>query len=290
MPSRRSLLAGLGSMGATIPLAGCFWDVTNDSSLTLEMESVSRDELGQARVRPVAEQGPWVRQVVARGLENGTTVYGRKPLERSDFLDVDGTYYAVHVSKNGTATVERPVLEATEVAAPDGPVNDWGNVSRADGLTLRCAVSTRDRNDLPGCVIYGGNESAFLPKPRFRYLESGEETYYRLEVEERPVDLDRYEYSFESVAETRSAFAEYVARERVAIDFSTGDLTAEQRDILETAAAEGTYEESPPPYSAALQELVDRIERTQQRSGTYEIYVRFEGEYYRLSYQQFFDG
>lgn len=42
---------------------------------------------------------------------------------------------------------------------------------------------------------------------------------------------------------------------------STVNLSAKQRDILETAANDGVYRESPPPYSDTLQD----IERVQSR-------------------------
>lgn len=284
MPTRRQVLIGGSGLGATATLGGCLGDLGGSSSrLAIRLEPVSRPELGQKDVVAVDDLGPRARSVVDDGLANGATAYGRKPRSfvGHPFVRVDGAYYAIQVTENGSEEVERPVLEAEQVDTADGSVSDWGNLSRSDGFTLRCAVSARDDDDR-SCVVHGGNASAFWPEPRFRYLERGEESYYRLTVAERSVSLDRYEYAFDRVAENESAFADYAARELVAIDFDQADLSMKQRDVLETAASDGVYEESP-PYSDELQELTRRIRNADDGV---EAHVRFDGSYYLARVQQ----
>lgn len=283
MVDRRTLLGALTGIAGMTALTGCLWDSSNGSSLTIQLNEVPREQLGQSKAYKLEKVEPRAREIVREGLINGTTVYGTKPLEAGTFVLSDGSYYAVRVMQNGTETVERPVLDAERVAAPNGSVSDSRELSRSDTLTLKCAVSTHDRQDTRPCVIFAGNHSVFWPELQVQYFERGDETYYRLRTSEQTVTLDRYDYTFERVARNQSSFADYIAQEQVEINF-TG-AAAKQRDILRTAANEGMYRESP-PYSAALEALVDRVrsagdERT--------VYVRFNGTYYEASVVRVFD-
>ncbi len=283
MVTRRTVLSSLTTIGVTSTFTGCLWDTSNDSSLAIHLETVSRRDLGQINVVDEGELTPRARSVFSEGLTNGTIAFGTQPFESGEVVHSGGSYYAVQVSENGTEAVQWPVLDATEVSTANGSVSDWGNLSRSDAYTLRCAVSSRGNP----CPIYAGNHSVFWPELRFRYLESGDETYYRLQTSEQTVTLDRYRYTFEPVAANRSAFVDYAMRELVAIDFSTVNLSAKQRDILATAAEEGTYRESPPPYSAALEGLVDRLKSVYGPETS--VYVRFNGNYYEARHTQSFD-
>lgn len=279
---RRHALTLLVVLSGTIAFTGCLWDTTNDSSMAVQLEEVPREQLGQEDALVPAQMEPRAREIVNDGLANGTIAHGRKPLSNGTFISSNGSYYAVHVSKNGTATVERPVLEAEKVSAPNGSVSDWGNLSRSDSQTLRCAVSTRDRQDIP-CVIFRGSDSAFWPELRFQYLESGDSTYYQLNTSMQTVTVDRYRYTFERIASNRSAFTAYVVRDQTML---TANLSADQREILRKAAADGIYRESPPPYSDSLRSLVDRIRAVSDGS---TVYVRFNGTFYEATARQSFD-
>lgn len=288
MTTRRQVLASAGGLGGVTALAGCPLYTGNDSSMAIYIEDVSREDLGQNYVVAADELEPRARAVVREGLSNGTIVHGTKPIRSDEIVLLDGSYYAVQITENGTETVTRPVLDATEVASADGTAADWGNLSESDALTLRCAVSTRDERDAPPCVVFAGNDSAFWPDLRFRYFEGGDETYYRLHASEQRVTLDRYDYTFDLVASSRSAFAEYAESELVAINFATIDLSAEQQDILDTAADDGIYRESPPPYSEDLRDLVERL-RAANGNAESSVYIRFDGNYFVARYSQTFN-
>jgi len=175
MPSRRRVLAHAAGIGAAAALTGCVLDTSNDSSLSLRLEHVPRERLGQRLATPVEELQPRARETAVAGLANGTTAYGRPPLAAGEVVVADGTYYEVRVTQNGTATVERPVVESEAVSAPDGSVGDWGGLSRSDAEALRCAVATRDEPDARPCVL-PGEDSDFWPEPRFRYSRPGPRT------------------------------------------------------------------------------------------------------------------
>jgi len=286
MVSRRAVLGHVAALGGATTLTGClFGAFSNGSSLAIHMTAVSSSELEPEAVPTLDDLEPRARTVVSEGLSDGTITYGRNPLANGSYVAVDGAYYVATVEANGTEAVERPVLEAEAVSESDGTIGAWEDVDSSDEFTLRCAIQAPDRVYEPPCVVLGGNHSAFWPELQFQYFEPGDMGPYRLDVSQQTVTLDRYEYTFERVAETRSAFLDYAVSERVAIDFSTVGLSAEQRDILETAATEGVYRESP-SYSSALQDLERRI---QSAGDDRTVYVRFNGSYYEASVDQVYD-
>jgi|AntDeeMinimDraft_5_1070356.scaffolds.fasta_scaffold20757_1 hypothetical protein len=279
MLTRRSVLVHVVGLGGTTALTGClFGAFNNGGSLAITLTPISRSEIVPTATA-LEDLEPRARATVTDGLANETTVYERQPLEAGAFVLADGVYYRVTVEANGTERVERPVLEAESISESDGPVGGWEGLTPSDDFTLRCAIQAPDRVYEPPCVILGGDNSAFWPELQFEYFHPGNMGPYRLHTSEQMVTLDRYDYSFERVADNQSSYTDYVLNRRVAIDFSTVDLPAEQRDILETAAAEGVYRETSPPYSDALEDLQGRI----QSPGSYTVYVRFDGTYYEAS-------
>ena len=270
--NRRALLSSLAS-GGVAALAGCL-DTTNDSSLAVELNRVPKAQLGQPDTVSTDELDADVRAVASDGLGDGTTFTGAQRLDPEEFVVVNGSYYTVAIARAGSGTVARPVLEAEPVSDVDGPVGAWGNLSDSDTTTLRCALSNSERSAVRPCLIPRQNDSTFWPSLQFQYFQHRERTY-RLRTTERAVDLDQYEYTFDRVAKNESSFAEYVATERLRIDAAT--VSGAQRDILRTAATEGVYRESPPPYSEALQSLAEQI---LAEGFDVTTYVRVDGSYY----------
>lgn len=285
MPSRRQVLAHLAI--GTAASSGCLlWDTRDDSALALHFEPVDASDLGEEFLFTAAEWSATQRQLVGDGVPNGTARYGHRPLRGGEFVEVDGTYYAVDVAENGTETVARPVLRAERVSGVDGEARGFADLSREDALTLRCAVATSSGEGPEPCaVLHAGEESAFWPDPPFEYWTNGDDSYH-LTVSEQNVTLTRFDYTFRPVARSRPAFADYAARELLAADYDSMDLTAEQRDILRAAAREGVYRESPPPYSDEFLDLVDAF-----RAGADSArdYVRFDGAYFLARTTEFHD-
>jgi hypothetical protein len=279
MVTRRRFLARASSLGAVAALAGCALN-SDDSSLGIELTRVPSEELVESEVRAMGELDDRARAVVRDALDGGVTVYGARPVDGGGFVRLDGSYYVVRVTDDGSGTVTRPVLEADVVSDADGPVGDWSSVSGSDSRTLRCAVSTAGDEGEP-CVIHD-DDSAFRPEPPFRYLARDEEGYYRLRTVERAVTLDRSRYAVELVAESRAGFTEHMAQNSVAIDFSTVDLSTEQRSILDSAVENETYQESS-PFSDALERLTDRLEAAGSTPED-SVYVRYDGNYYEARY------
>ncbi len=266
---------------ATIPFvsSGCALDPYNDSSLSLHFEPVTDSNLGDEFLYTTADWSELQQELVNEGVPNGTTTSGHRPFRTGDFIEVDGTYYEISVTENGRTPVKTPLLVATPVEEPDGNVGDFGTLSDTDVETLRCALSTaREGEKTRPCPIFGGESSSFLPKPAFEFIEHGSR-YYRLSVETKEVPLEAYEYEFTAIAETQTEFAEFAARELIAVDFDAMDLSEKQRKILRTGTETGVYEESPPPYTDALTELVEVFEDS---ADAHRDYIRFEGGYYLM--------
>lgn len=282
-PTRRQLLS---VVAGTLPLvSGCFFgDTHDDSELAIHFEPVRASELGAEYLHTSEEWTPAQRTFLDVGVRNATVAYGHRPFESVSVIRANGTYYAVSVAENGTETVRRPVLRAEPVSEPTEEVGDFSGLARADGLALRCALVSAQRDGPGPCVLNAGNRSAFWPDLRFTHVEhSGD--YYRLTSAEETVELARYDYVFEPVARDRSVFADYAARSMLVVDYADQSLSPEERSILETAAADGVYRESP-PYSDALRTLVDGLD---SRANRHRVYVRFEGSYYLARTTRAFD-
>lgn len=263
------------AVGATASSGCLFRDTHDDSELAIHFDPVPASALGREFLFAPERWTPAQRTFLADGVANATEAYGYRPFDPGVAVRTDGTYYAVSVAENGTATVRRPVLRAEQVSDAPGEVGDFEGLGETDALALRCAVVSARREGPEPCVLHAGNRSAFWPEPEFRYFEHRNE-YYRLAATEAPVELARYDYRFEPVARNQSAFAAYAASEMLAVDYGDRSLSAEERSILETAAAEGVYRESP-PYSDALRGLVEDL---RGRADHHRSYVRFRGSYY----------
>ena len=282
-PTRRRLLAAVAAAAGS---SGClFGDRHDDSELALHFEPVPADELGSAFLYTRVEWTPAQRALIERGGTNATEAFGYRPFDPGDVVRVNGTYFEVFVGRNGTGRVERPVLVAEPESEASEPTGDFTGLAESDVLALRCAITSADREGSEPCVLHGGEHSAFVPEPAFRSIDHGE-AYYHLSVAEREVELDRYDYEFQPVAENRSAFTDYAARDLLAVDYDETSLTGEKREVLRTAAEEGVYRESPPPYADALLDLVGTF---RDGASDHRDYVKFDGRYYLAWTTEFSD-
>lgn len=274
-PTRRRLLV---LTAAGVPaLSGCFFgDTRDDSELALHFESVPAGELGSEFLYTREEWTPAQRAFLDRGVSNATEAFGHRPFESGAVVRVNDTYFTASVSENGTGQVSRPVLVAEPEPEPSGRTGEFAGLAQSDVFALRCAIVSAQREGPEPCVLHGGDHSAFVPEPPFRSIEHNDE-YFGLSVVESELELTRYAYEFQAVAENRSAFASYAAREMLAVDYDAVPLTVEEREILRTAADDGVYRESPPPYSGAF---LDVVEAFRDGATDHRDYVKFDGEHY----------
>lgn len=274
-PTRRRFLA-LAAAGVPA-VSGCFFgDTHDDSELAIHFEPVPADELGSVFLYTREEWTPAQRALLDRDGTNATESFGYRPFDPGDVVRENGTYFAVFVGQNGTEQIVRPVLVAEPEPEPSGRTGDFSGLAESDALALRCAITSAEREGPEPCAIHGGNHSEFLPEPSFQSIEH-RDGYYRLSIVEREVELDRYEYDFQPVAENRTAFASYAARDMLAVDYDATSLSSEEREVLRTAADDGVYRESPPPYSDALRAVVEVF---RDGASDHRDYVKFDGRYY----------
>lgn len=278
--SRRQVLAA----GASLTVAGsggCVMNRGGGSETVLGFVAVERSDVSELAV---VESDDWTaaqRRLLGDDPGNNATAYGYRPFDEGDVVLANGTYYTVSVAENGSETVTRPVLHAEPVSDPDGAVADPSSLPDADVMALKCAVASVDGKGPEPCVVHGGEGSAFWPVPVPEYVDVGGDVY-RLSASEESVGLQRYDYEFEAVAESLSAFADYAVEHLLAVDFDALSLTERQQEILRTAAEEGSYRETP-PYSDALHWIVETF-----RAGAdgQEGYVRFDGAFYLATVSQ----
>jgi hypothetical protein len=260
---------------------GCLFGRDGTESETiLEFEPVEQSDVGRRTVYTRTEWSPTQRALLGDDPGSDAVAYGYQPFHEGDVVHTDGTYYAVSVTEGGTETVTRPVLEAASVDGHSGEAVELSSLSDADRMTLKCALASADGDGPEPCVVHGGERSAFWPDPP-TYASVGGDVY-QLSAHERSVTLERYDYSFETVAESDAAFTEYAVANLLAVDFDAWTLSEAEREILTTAAQEGRYRETP-PYSDALERIVDAVREGSRGS---EGYVRFEGAYYLASVQE----
>ena len=121
--------------------------------------------------------------------------------------------------------------------------------------------------------------SALLPTPEHPYVEVADETV-RLWTERRDVEEAVYEATAEEVAATEATFRRY-ARERFVVDLDAASLTADQREIVESAIETGAYEDEG-RLSAAMDDLLDVL-YDHPSSSRFPLF-EYEGRGYRWAF------
>ncbi len=198
---------------------------------------------------------------------------------RRRFLEADG-FHRVQVGDATRTTVEEWVVWFEPVeSAPDDAISirEWR--AKLEGFDRRvldratAAVGTAlSVDELPsdrplrdrGFVLFDPltpAETSFTPDPPFEYaVFEGEESFLpdeqpvRVRVEQRPVETTRYTNRITRVADSRSAFESYLAKNVLDAVFTGEDLTADQRRILR----QGHREEADTP-SESFETVLRRL-------------------------------
>lgn len=284
---RRALLRGTAALATT---AGCLdWRAGAPYRFAAEPVESLADFVA---TRPV-EYTDAQRTAVAEMLDGGGHVtYGHQPFGDGSFVMADGRFYRVDTDRSGSKTVTRRVLGATLVEDATDQAVSIGGYPDADRepivIAYRMAVTkAREDDDRPtdhGYVYVfrttDPEESALLPTPEHPVVEVAGETV-RLWIEEREIEEHAFSATMDEVAATEDAFERHV-REAYVVDLDEESLTADQREIVETAVEEGAYEgdDGPTePMTGLLETLHD--DRASRRFSLFE----YEGQVYRWEFQ-----
>jgi hypothetical protein len=262
--SATGLAATAGCLG---PAFGFGTDCQRGADLRLR--PTTDPQAADAASDPLDSLSPPERDVVTGGV--GVTVWGvSRPFSGVEYLAADGTYYAVATTVE--SRVERPGYELnldtadTENVPADRRVA-FDDLRAIDRTALYSALGFPNPRDIErfertnaisigGTLAYPDDErqsrSALAPNPRYDVLTIGGRDF-RLRLGERsPTTVTTYGVELTAVAESAEAFAVTILG-RYGIDLDERDLSAEQRDIVETAIDDG-YDECA-PYSEAYADL-----------------------------------
>jgi hypothetical protein len=265
---RRALL----SAGLAVATAGCFGFGSGCSrSATLDLSAVSDADVADAESDPPDSLSPPERDAfaAARRGESPTMWSVADPFADTTYVAVDGTYYAVDASAVDRA--ERPGYRIELETGPD--VDTTGRVAGFDDLpavdrtalfavlgypsAAEMARFERARSiSIGGVLAYPDDEAAsrseLVPDPAYDAVRIADADFRLRLVSTEPTTMEARRIETRPVADSADAFAA-LAYERDGVVLDERDLSPEQRDIVETAIAEG-YDECA-PYSDAFVDL-----------------------------------
>lgn len=289
MHRRTALCFGMVALLALV--AGCSapgsidMQAVNDSELAAEA-SRSLDEL--APVYMESEKAP--REIVRSAIENGTTTVTAisAPLELERPFEYQGGYYTVD-----SAVIERGTANAVGITADfnttstNGSAIEFADLPTVDQDALSPLFPPRmpprpDDSTIGIGAIYTDAElerSVLAPVQQYdAVIVDGKR--YALSVEEpRTVSVETYRYEATKIADSASAFADYL-REMYA--FTLSGLSEAEREVITEAIDDGQYY-ADSDDDAGFESLVDRF-RSQtalvedQVSGTWIVW--YNGELY----------
>ncbi|MBV0924258.1 hypothetical protein KTS45_08595 [Halomicroarcula limicola] len=260
---RRQFLAGL-SVAAVAPLAGC-----SDPRGSIRLTDVSDDAvLAERWTRSADALSESSRELVAGAVEDddarATAAATSPPLELARPVRYEGSYYEVsyeatnereETSYDVVVTFNPDPAPETTVAFADLPAVDREVL---DGLLESRWDRTDETNTRLGTpAVYTDAEAAesvIVPEPEYDGVTRGDRTVGLGVDGSRQVTVADYRYRAELLAEDDAGIAA-LARERYRFEF--GDLTAEQRSILDEA--KGGEARSADPPSQAFVDLVEKF-------------------------------
>jgi len=191
------------------------------------------------------------------------------PFADAEFLVAGGTYYASETSVVSTA--DRTGYEFTMETGPEttatGDAAAFADLPAVDRTALYAALGYPNRREMErferarsmsigGLLAYPDDEaqsrSELVPEPTSDALSLGGRDF-RVRIERpKPTTVETRRVAVRAVADSTDEFAALVY-DRYGVDLGEHDLSAEQRDIVETAIDDG-YDECA-PYSEAYVDL-----------------------------------
>ncbi|MFC4450699.1 hypothetical protein [Halorussus aquaticus] len=268
---RRRFVAGVG---AAVPwLAGCnrprAETVARETRYTLEAHPIGDDGIRVNFAMQAGELPDETLNVFSSALDGKPRTYGHTVLDGPTLVEYGGRFYRVTVEETGRRTHERPILRGAvaESEAAERKAVELAAYPRADDHAVRrvarTATSRGDPDDMSGQerefhVLRNRDSevSELLPEPEYEYVEYGG-SVVRLTVERRRLTETEYTYAATKVANSTTAFREFVRDEVVGVWLDETNLSGSQRTIFERATS-GEYAESG-DLSADYRALLERV-------------------------------
>lgn len=272
-PTRRALLRGAATAGATA-LAGCaalpsLGDDDPTTTYTLTADGVDASPVEHALYEPDDDAlfGDPARTALDAILPDGRhTTHGYRPLPEDAYVRHGGSYYRTASIVTGRERIERPLVRVDPVADESVPadavlVDDLDRVSARVIKVLHAYTQTDGESgaaDLLRGDAYVLRRPAELESPlaagdldgRVVTMTESGAWAYRVRVDREPVTETAHTALALEVATSRAAFREVVFAARIDAAVDPDDLSAGERELLETCLDRGRYSESAPVSQA----------------------------------------
>lgn len=282
---RRALL----STGLTTAIAGCLGPAFGFGSgcsrgTDLRLSPTTDAETADGASDPIASLSPPEREAADTAIGGGdVTVWvpepASDPFADTDYLVADGTYYEPETTV--VSTVDRTGYEFTMETGPEttttGERVAFADLPAVDRAALYAALGyPNDREmerferarsmSIGSLLAYPDDEaesrSELVPEPAAETLRLGGRDF-RFRIERtKPTRVETRRVEMRAVATDTAAFAALLY-DRYGVDLDGHDLSAAQRDIVESAIADG-YDECA-PYSEAYADLQRALGRPATR-------------------------
>jgi hypothetical protein len=246
--------------------------------------------------------------------------------ETPRYVERDGSYYEVTAERTGTVEREHWIFwfDLIEGEVPADAEVFTSSLATGGGTDLgeRYGLTERDQRvveDAAGEIVRefdlhdpeadppgrrghvflrrGESETDLLPQPPFTHVafeRNDGRRYARAMTERAAVELQRYTYRSERVADSAEAYAGYVRDRHLGATFERSSLPASQREILDAITRGGGRYEERAPLSRAMQTILKRLglgavetPEPKRVSFSEDVYFRYRDGYFAAQLEIF---
>lgn len=252
---RRQLLAS-GALLCAVPLAGC----AHPPNVLDMSEASDQDIAAQASesAPPESDLGAVMADAVANGTTNVTG--SRPPVSGDRAVEYQSHYYNVSVTELRSRQAVRYNIQVDY---------NPGDVTPQDGEIAYDSLPDVDRDALEGLIPPNENagrgegydigvltsypddaveQSVLVPDQQYDVI-TYEGEGYRIRVERRAVSESDYRVEATLAAETAAAYADIVRNQYL---FTLSGLSADEREVVESAIEDGYFEEATEPFRSVI--------------------------------------
>lgn len=282
--NRRQFVGGI-SAGLASGFAGCASSGSRESGTkyTLKLYAVTPDEFRLAFARRAGKMSAEELSVFRDARVGKRRTYGHRPIENGELVAYGGDFYRVQVAEAGQKTNERMTVraEAVDSAEASEQAVVAGAYPGDDTDAIKDAIaSARDaEQDYHVLRNYDSDDSDLLPEPKYEFVKWGDQIY-RLVVGQRRVTETVYTYTTTNVADTETAFREYVREEVVTLRLPSSKFEGNQRVVLNDARG-GKHSERG-DLSSGFRAVLERIGNGTIPTATTNDYLYYGDQIYKM--------
>ncbi|WP_158058347.1 twin-arginine translocation signal domain-containing protein [Halorussus halophilus] len=280
----------VGSAGTALAsgFAGCagFGSEAGGTPYALELHHISPDGY---RVEFAANTGDLTDEmldVFLSALDGKHRTYGHRPFKYvPTAVEKGGEFYRIHVEETGQKTHQRTTLRGEVVTSESAERRAVDFVEFENGPAVRQAIEYAKKDDATSEDYYvfhdsDPDSSDLLPEPEHEFV-SYDGQVFRLVVGQYRLIETEYTHTTEKVADTETAFREYVYEEVVTVQFDRSKMSEKQRGILRQARRNDYRERK--QLSEDYRALLSRIWGGKIPSETTGNHLKYENDVWRAT-------